>query len=399
MMTTKPTIRCASCFLERATAPTKGGELRVPRGWGRKPDGEIVCGACWDKAYVLRAVSLAIAEPVSGTWTEFDAVCRIMWRMTTQACNWIATELYARDVRRLAGAEKMPPMPAHYLYPELRAELPELPSQTVAALLNSTTAKYRAMRYEVIWRRSAALPTYRYPAPFPVPAQGWSIERDETGQRFVVGVRIGDMRWQLRLAGGARYRRQTEALADLVAGNAVPGEMALYRQRVDGKDRTMCKLVAYLPRKVRAVRGGDPQALIVRTDADSLLVALNRKDEKIWTYNADHLRRWSAEHRNQLQRWADDSKYEQRPTPAFAERREAAARKYRSRMDSAVREIAAQLVGYAERRRFAVIEYTDRDTSYLPAFPWFLLRERIATVCDEREIEFVHAAEVVAEGV
>ena len=56
--------------------------------------------------------------------------------------------------------------------------------------------------------------------------------------------------------------------------------------------------------------------LRVHTSADSLLVAVNARDEQLWTYHADHLRRWSAEHRAQLQRWADDSKYEQRPVPA-----------------------------------------------------------------------------------
>jgi hypothetical protein len=69
--------------------------------------------------------------------------------------------------------------------------------------------------------------------------------------------------------------------------------------------------------------------------------------------NGDHLRRWGAEHRTQLQRWADDSKFEQRPVPSLAERCENAARKYRDRVDSATHEIAAQLAGYADRRHFS----------------------------------------------
>jgi hypothetical protein len=89
-----------------------------------------------------------------------------MWAASTQASNWILTELYARDARRTGKEEKLPPMPKIYLYPELRERFPELPSQAVASLENTVKAKYRAKRYETIWTAKSSLPVYRYPAIF-----------------------------------------------------------------------------------------------------------------------------------------------------------------------------------------------------------------------------------------
>jgi hypothetical protein len=49
------------------------------------------------------------------------------------------------------------------------------------------------------------------------------------------------------------------------------------------------------------------------------------------------------------------------------------------------------VAGYAQRRRFAAVEYRDADQSFCPQFPWFRLRELIRQKCDEVEIEFEHA--------
>jgi len=135
----------------------------------------------------------------------------------------------------------------------------------------------------------------------------------------------------------------------------------------------------------------------VRTDKQSLLVALNTKDEKLWIYNGDHLRRWTAEHRKQLQRWSEDAKYENRPVPNFAERREASVRKFGNRMSSAIHEIAAQLAGYAQRRRFASVLYDDSVHEYLDSFPYFRLRVLIAEKLDHAGIKFELASGQVEE--
>ena len=154
--------------------------------------------------------------------------------------------------------------------------------------------------------------------------------------------------------------------------------------RWSGKD-VACKLVAWFPRQAQATRAG---TLVARSASEKLLIALNEKDEKLWVYNGDQLPRWAAEHRDQLQRWSEDQKAEHRPDPPFAERRSHAAAKYNQRMASACHPIAAMLVGYAERRRFAAIRWDDSDQSFAPQFPWFRLRELIREKADQLGIAF-----------
>ena len=81
-------------------------------------------------------------------------------------------------------------------------------------------------------------------------------------------------------------------------------------------------------------------------------------------------------------RWSEDQKAEHRPDPPFAERRGHAAAKYNQRMASACHAIAAMLVGYADRRRFAAIRWDDSDQSFAPQFPWFRLGELISEKAD-----------------
>ena len=369
---------CAGCGAVRSKP-----EKRLPGGWKRRGE-EVYCETCWRKQYILRAVTVPVVAPLDQTWAELRTVLREMWGATTQASNWMMSELYVKDVRR-GDQEKLPPMSPVYLYPDARIRFPQLPAQTVATLEQQAKAKYRAKRYEVIWTCGASLPTYRYPTPFPVPNQGWSLEFEEKSP--VVSARLGDARVRLRLKGGARYRRQLASLRDIASGEAVQGEMDLYQRG----DDLLCKMVAWLPRESRGekVLTG---TLYVRTDADAMIVALDGKAEKLWTYHGDQVPRWSAEHRKQLQRWADDSKAEHRPVVPFAERRIEAARRYRNRMHSVSHQIAAMVSGYAKRRRFATVEYKDGDTTFCAEFTWFELRELIRQKCDAVGVAFEHVA-------
>jgi hypothetical protein len=248
------------------------------------------------------------------------------------------------------------------------------------------TRKYRARRYEALWACQAALPTFRYPQPFPVPNQSWSAKYavgqmpPGTVQLPIVSVRVGNRNFQLRLKSHRRYRRQIAAFAQMLAGTAIRGQLTLYRRR----DQLLCMIVSWLPRFAPKVKGEG--ALAVRTASDAMLVALDAKDERTWTYNADHIRRWSAEYYEQLQRWAEDTKAEQRPVPSFAERRAAAAAKFHNRMQTAAYQAAAYVAGYAGRRHFATVRYDDREKSWCPRFPWKVLQTRLSTVLGERGI-------------
>jgi len=219
---------------------------------------------------------------------------------------------------------KMPPMPRVYLYPEARRLFPGLAPLTVASLEHTTQALYRATRYHVIWTHERSLSTYRYPVPLPVHNQSWKATLID--ERPVVRVRLADRWWDLRLKG-------------------------------------------------------------VQTSPDELLVAVDAQDG-IWRYHGDHLPRWSAEYRKARQHFAEDAKGEPGRSVTFADRRMAVALKYQRRMQSAVREAAANLIGHAKRRRCARLRYDDSVRAFCPDFPFAALREWLRQQCDGSGIAF-----------
>jgi hypothetical protein len=60
-------------------------------------------------------------------------------------------------------------------------------------------------------------------------------------------------------------------------------------------------------------------------------------------------------------------------------------------MQSAVREAAAQVVGYARRKRFASVTYDDSARAFCPDFPFAALRERLRTECDAAGVRFEYS--------
>lgn len=376
---------CIQCGAQRE----KPAPPRLPTGWKRS-DEVIYCSGCWRSRFVLRAITVPVASPLDCTWVELRNTLSEMWRTTTHACNWMLTQLYAQDMQR-DREDKLSPMKHTYLYPELRARFPQLPPRTAAALEHSVQARYRSARYQLIWTCGISLPTYRYPTPYPTPNQAWSLEVD--GQASIVNLRIGENRIRLRLKGGIRFRRQRRALEQVAEGSATRGELAIYQRGTD----IMVKMVAWLPRDdlVERERGQRTDILYVRTDTERFVVAVSVRNEELWQYHGDHIARWSAEHRAQLQRWLDDTKAEHRPIPPFSDRRERAAQKYRNRMESAAHQIAIMISGYARRRKFAVVQYDDSITTFCPQFPWFRLRELIREKLDAAGIGFEHLTKAI----
>jgi hypothetical protein len=201
-----------------------------------------------------------------------------MWAQTTGAANWMMTQMYVRDARRRNGEEKSPAPPRVYLYPEARELFPDLPPQTVTSLEQAVQRRYRASRYDLIWRCSKALPTARYPQPYPVNVQSWEYRFDEGG-RPIVRLRRGEgvKWWELRLKSGPQFRRQLDGLKRMVE----KGELAVYRQH--GSGSIMVKLVGWLPRP--QIKAGTQGTLYVRTGPDAVLMALDQKAERIWVEN------------------------------------------------------------------------------------------------------------------
>lgn len=196
-------------------------------------------------------------------------------------------------------------MPRVYLYPELRSEFPTLPPKTLASLEQTIPKKYRAARYKIVWARSITLPAFRYPTPFAVHKQSWSLRIEADKFDSADSHRRGSQGppSQARATLPASISRHA---LDRAAGDAIPGEASI----CDRAGALMVKLISWLPCK-EAI-GHTNSILRVHTGNDSLPVAVNTKDGTLWTYNGDHLRRRSAEHRRRLKRWSEDQKYEQR---------------------------------------------------------------------------------------
>jgi hypothetical protein len=195
-------------------------------------------------------------------------------------------------------------------------------------------------------------------------------------------------RFTLRLRGGWQMKRQLGAFGQIVRGEAIPGELALYRVRANGSDhrngmqdrspgggqrqywRIMAKLVAWLPRQPAKERKG---RMIVRTQDDCFCrVACPGRED--WVLNADHVRRWVAQHRRYLQRMAEDLKFEKR-WPAkvrqqMVESQERRCLKQRHRIETWCRQATATIANFADRQGVEQVEYDDSVCGYLPSFAW-----------------------------
>jgi hypothetical protein len=388
-----PSVPCSICGKTVRWKKPPKSKKRLPSGWKRH-QAKVYCDKCWGERFILRAVSLPVASPLDCTWDELNESLHALWAVTTQASNWLMTELYAKDVRRFAGEEKMPAMAGVYLYPKARERFPDLPSQTVAAMEKAITQKYKALRKDIIWTCRRSLPTYRYPSPFPIPGQGWSIALDN-GQPIISVPIGGKERIHLRLRGAAGgFHRQLKAVKQIVSGEAEQGQVDIYRQG-HGKGATiMVKMVAWLPRTAMAER--EVNTLFVRSTAEAMAVALNVKDEALWTYHGNQIPGWSIEHKKRLQDWADDTKAEHRPTPPFERLRNHASERYHHRMQTAAHELAAMIVNYAVRRRFRAIRWDDSIRTFAPDFVWADLKGKLATKADAASIELIALEEEVS---
>lgn len=400
---TELTITCTACGREQRTKPTAKAELRLPRAWKRHRG--VWCASCWSERWVLRAITIPVAGPVDGTWDDLREDLAQCWSCATSVANWAVAELLKADVVRTPEMEKLPAMPRTYLYPGAREVAPDMDTGSVVSLLQQVERRYRARRYQVVWQRRAAPPSYRYPMPYPIHNQRWRARRGPNGEALIE-VPLAGRRWTLRLRGGAGFRRQLKAVHALIDEAAVQGELALYQRRGSRGDhrptadvkqpkQLMAKLVMWLPKRERSKEQSG--TLVVRTDPNSLLVYHMDGEEPRYIH-ADQARRWVAEHRRKLQRTADDTKREKRVPKRqrhqITQKRATWAAKHRRRMDSLTHEVSAMIAGYAERRRAAAVVLDDDDRDYVESFPWHELRTKLAYKLEERGIEFRTAAAV-----
>ena len=99
-----------------------------------------------------------------------------------------------------------------------------------------------------------------------------------------------------------------------------------------------------------------------------------------WRLHADHVRRWIAAHRRQLDRPSDDSKYEVRlgEPPRLGEYRQAQVAKHHRRVRSFMQQSCSALAKFAQRQGVNTVVYDETQGGYLPEFPWHELQVMLA---------------------
>ncbi len=377
---------CGKCSREVNTKPTKRGKERLPTGWHRWPETSLpTCPTCWGATFVVRAVTFPVDRvELPRTWKDFTEALKSAWGQTTALANYLVTEYAKADGPRMPADKKLGAMPRTYLYPDARERFPALPAQSVVAVDHAVQGKYRRKRLDVKWRSAAALPTFRYPTPFPMHNQSWSADYTDDGRPRVT-VPLPGGRFALVLKAGREFRRQLLAFQQIVGGKVVTGEASLYRKRVGslrgrgvtdrlpgGGNRThyriMCKLVAWRPKPAGKTRAGTLRFVM---GGGSFI----RLDGEGWApINADHIRRAIIAHRRFLDRIAEDQKFEHR-WPArervrINDHRQRRCQTQANRLRTFIDQTTQSVAMFADYRLAATVSVDTSDRSFAPEFPW-----------------------------
>jgi len=390
--------------------PTKS---RPPQGWRVEGD-KIWCPKCLNRHFIRRAVTLPIRGPVNMTWKEFDPMLRSAWHQATALANWSVLQLLKSDVIRRPGEEKMPKLDTVDLYKKWNAEPYDQRefwkggTQAASAIMRAAELRYRKERWHTIWMRQKVPPTYRYPMPFPLHQQAWSIMQD-ADNLYVLTASLPGGRVQLQLRRGKSFDRQVYAIRQLLDGNAMQGEAALLRRRVGGDNgqvghdqrvrfRVMVKLVMWLPRTTvptsKALGDEDTRVVSLKTDTDHFLIAVPPGRGEPWYLNMDQLRGQVIAHERLRHRMSTDLKFEKRWPKHTRDRMTAALAlhcdKQHNRLQSVMQQACAQIAGVVRRSKATHVVYDDTVDTYIDPFPWSIFRTMLAAKIDEAGAVLVH---------
>ncbi len=294
--------------------------------------------------------------------------------------------------------------------------------KSLGLILLAVQRKYIEQRFNVVVRQQSNLLTYRFPQPLPVPSVSWAprfVKETEVVRQVPVldtegkPVRNGRKtvtesvvvkEWapsndrnalpcvtitipgvgqvDLLLKGTGDFQRQLDQYRQFVNGSAKKCEAALYRNH---KGKLLLKMVGEFPVEQRI---GANNVCFLHTDPNTLLVAeINGRSVTIT--NGDHLKRAHAiireanqRHKAFLQRVGEDKKREVRmdrqQRSNLNKKVEDRCHKQRNRIDTAVKQIAAQVARFLERQKVGLVAYDDTVKKFLPdGFAWHALKTRL----------------------
>lgn len=384
-------ITCSRTGTTKEVKTTARGKPRLPRGWKRIA-GEVLSPGAYKEAYVVRGLKVPVAWPKEkDDQQRLASAVRKAQEEARRLANLTVSHLFAHDLATATWDKdgKLSKFQPVYLYPKLRAGVPEATTETVSAVEHRVSAIYFRYRWEVMTGRRS-LPSFRSMAATikSTPNVKWSIVE---GKPRVLLTIARDQRFELTInrtsrgrrdgSDRRRHNRQFESLVRAIEQDLPLGEVHVQLGR---RGNVFLTVVATLPKKLTTSRSG---SLHIRTDRDSLLLALDAKGGRLWDYHADHLIRRQLAHKRRLQRWSDDSKHEDRPHPAFGERRSTAVCRHRDWLNTLVEQASARVVGYADRRRLARIEIDLTHDRMTDSFEWSRLWTRIEQKADAVGVE------------
>lgn len=424
------TIECHRCGDRRQAK--LGRDSKTPlvgRGWKSIDDGPhagLWCEACWKKTFVPRSITIPISGPVgivqsgrrrdpvieAAEWKDLRLALRQCWQWSTAVANWATLELVKADTPRTPEMTKLGPAPKPYLYPGAKLVAPGMDSQAIIAVLNTVQRNYFARRLDVLWKRDASLPCYRYPYPYIVDRDGWEPVKAPATGRPAIRVTLAGKKWILQLAGGFRNRRKIDGWKRIFAGECIRRELAIEGKTVtrsahrsglpdkapgggqSAMTRVVVRISAWFPRQEVNQEPGN--VLEVRTGSNAFLSYRVSGDEQYRHIHADHVRRWRNQYMQRSRRFAHDMKFEKRwPSRVrrqMGRRQEQDRTKFANRMDTWLNEVTKIVATYAYRRRCAKVVLDMTDQSFAQdGFPWFKLKQLMEQKLDERRI----AAEIV----
>lgn len=398
-------------------------------------------------------ITLPIREVVGEGGGAVLDTCTRLWGMSTSLANWAQLQLVTRDVRRMPGMEALPrydrgrmfgqvprrqqrraavrvgPDGAERVTPARALDDPQegslyrlfcdeyphrqdwdgaaVSARDVLTGVERTWVRHKSFgRVAVLWKGQARPAVFRFPYPWPVPAdKGRTLRlmRGE-GDRPHASIPVpgaAEDRVLLRLADGREFRRQLRRFDWLLDGHSD----RLRQARITGR-RSGGRLVGADLRIVadfdrRPVAGG--LTATVRTGPDALwtcITADDADDGDPVVVNFDHLRSLQVAH----DRWA----YRVRQDGALrdpADRRRAGGSMIRARLDRArnrlkteAQRAAARLVAALRRRGVSDVEYDDSDRSFMArgdgraGLDWGILRAALSFECGEAGMSFEHLA-------
>lgn len=318
------TITCAVTGKTVETTANADGSPKLPRGWKRHA-GKDYSPAGFAGQYVQRAVRLPVASvTVEGSddrqagWKAFWTALRAAWGDATRYANLAISNYAAKDFslpleKTDDGKIRLPKIDRETqnawrreVY-ALHHDFPAIDATSAAAISMECWRTWLKWRWDVRVTGKRALPTFRYPLPVPLPAQGvkWSVD---PGNGYVTGrMRVNGSAFLARLSASRDHARQIDTLRTALKEAHRIGETSLLLRN----NQPWVAVTVSLPKRPVGVL--DPaRTLAVKLGGGDLFRAVVDGAERVWTLHADdflgRVERWDE----RRQRFSDDRKFERR---------------------------------------------------------------------------------------